>query len=89
MSFWTKLFGAKAPEAAPGIDHAGFTIYPEPEGQGNRWRIGARIEKEVNGTLMTHQMIRADTLDSAEAARDASLAKARMLVDQQGEAIFG
>ena len=92
MSFWSKLFGggsgSRGSSAPEPEDHAGFAIYPEPVNDGGRWRIGARIEKSVDGTLRTHQMIRADTLDNAEAAAAASLAKARMLIDQQGEAIF-
>jgi len=91
MSFWSKLFGGGGGGAAPksaGVDHAGFTIHARPINDGGRWRIGARIEKDIDGTVKTHQMIRADTLDSAEAASEASVSKARMLIDQQGDAIF-
>ena len=44
--------------------------------------------EEIDGTLKTHHMVRADTLESAEAATEAALAKARMLIDQQGDTIF-
>ena len=47
------------------------------------------IEKELDGQIRTHQMIRADTYQSADAATEASLFKAKQLIDQQGEAIFG
>ncbi|WP_108483461.1 HlyU family transcriptional regulator [Oceaniglobus ichthyenteri] len=90
MSLWSRLFGGGggAPAAPQGETHAGFTIYPEPVNDGGRWRIGARIEKQIDGTLQSHKMIRADTLDSAEAATEASLKKAKMFVDQQGDDIF-
>ncbi len=92
MSFWSKLFGGgsggnAAPEM-PGETHDGFTIYAEPVNEGGRWRIGARIEKDIDGTLKSHRLIRADTLESRDAAASASFAKARMLIDQQGEDIF-
>jgi len=95
MSLLSRLFGrrdtgdAPAPApAGPAEDYQGFTITPEPIRDGGAWRIGARIEKEVGGERKSHHLIRADTLDTAEAAADASLAKARVLIDQQGERLF-
>ena len=89
MSLWSRLFGGGGGAATPPSEtHEGFTIYPAPVNDGGRWRIGARIEKEIDGVVKTHQMIRADTLESAEAAGEASVAKAKMLIDQQGDGIF-
>ena len=90
MSFLKKLFGGgggNSPSAAPEI-HNGFSIYAEPVNDTGGWRISARIEKEIDGQLKSHRMIRADTLQGKDAAIEASLAKAKMLVDQQGEDIF-
>lgn len=93
MSLLSRLFGSKGSgdggaQAAPSEEHDGYRITPEPIPDGGKWRIGARIEREVDGAARSHTMIRADTLDSYEAAVEASLAKARMLVDQQGDRIF-
>ncbi|MFP7570001.1 HlyU family transcriptional regulator [Marivita sp. S2033] len=90
MSLLKKLFGGGGgtPPAAAAETHNGFTIYPDPINEDGRWRIGARIEKEIDGELKTHRMIRADMLESRAAAADASLAKARNLIDQQGDGIF-
>ena len=91
MSWLSKLFGGGAEPAGPSFpaeEHAGFTVTPAPVADGGKWRVGAVIEKEVGGEPKTHRMIRADTLESAEAAAAASLAKARMLIDQQGERLF-
>lgn len=92
MSLLSRLFGlggggGDAPSAAPET-HDGFTIRPEPVFEGGKWRIAATITKEVDGETRSHHMIRADLLDSAEDAAQASVAKARMLIDQQGERIF-
>ncbi|MFP7671821.1 HlyU family transcriptional regulator [Marivita sp. S0852] len=91
MSFLKKLFGGGggAAPSAPAEVHNGFTIYADPVKDGGTWRIAARIEKDIDGTVKTHQMMRADTLQSHEDAVKASLAKAKMLIDQQGETIFG
>lgn len=88
MSILSKLFGGGQKPPEPPETHDGFTIHVEPVADGPRWRIAARIEKEIGGEVKVHQMIRADTLESREAAAEATLAKARMLIDQQGETIF-
>ena len=91
MSFLKKLFGGggdAAPSSAPAEMHSGFAIYAEPVNEGGTYRIAARIEKEIGGEMKVHQMMRADTLQSHEEAVKASLAKAKMLIDQQGDTIF-
>ncbi len=92
MSFLKKLFGGggndNTPPSTPAEIHNGYTIFAEPVKDGGTWRIGARIEKEINGELKSHFMMRADTLQSFDDACKASLDKARMLVDQQGDSIF-
>ena len=91
MSILSKLFGGGGGNTPPvqGQDYQGFSIFVDPISDGPRWRIAARIEKEIDGEVKVHQMVRADTLESREAAAEATLAKARMLIDQQGETIFG
>ncbi|MGJ8602716.1 MAG: HlyU family transcriptional regulator [Marivita sp.] len=92
MSFLKKLFGgggsAKTPPSMPSETHNGFTITAAPVNDGGTWRIGARIEKEIDGEVKSHFMMRADTLQSFDDAAKASVDKARMLVDQQGDRIF-
>lgn len=81
------LGGASKPAVAA-EEHNGFAIYPEPVKEGTQWRIAARIEKEVDGEVKVHRLIRADTLESEEAARAASVGKAKQVIDEQGERIF-
>lgn len=87
MSLFSRLFGGKTPEVEP-QSHAGFAIYPEPVQEGTKWRIAARIEKEIDGEIKSHRLIRADTLDSQEAAIQATLNKARQVIDEQGDQMF-
>ncbi len=91
MSLLNKLFGGgrdSQPEAEP-VPYEGFRIFPDPIREGTQYRIAARIEKEVGGELRTHQLIRADTLGDRDSAVTASVDKAKMLIDEQGERLFG
>lgn len=87
MPFWSRLFGAKpdSPAPAQGEDYKGFRITPAPVREGGQFRVGARIEKEGR----RHGLIRADTMASADEAAAVALAKARQVIDEQGERIFG
>lgn len=89
MSILKKLFGGggaggAAPEAEAET-YQGFTIRPEPIRDGATWRIAARIEKDGQ----SHHLIRADTLESFDAAAEASARKARQVIDEQGMRLFG
>lgn len=90
MSLFSKLFGGggSGPEAREPEVYKDFAITPDPIKEGARYRIAARIEKEVNGEMKVHQLIRADTLESLESAMTASLDKAKTVIDQQGERVF-
>jgi len=91
MSILKRLFGRagdKAPAEQPSETYKGFTITPQPAKDGGQFRIGALIEKDVGGTTRSHHLIRADRLESFEAAAQASLAKARQMIDEQGERLF-
>ena len=89
MSLLSKLFGGgSGPAKAEPEIHNGFRIFPEPASEGGGYRIGARIEKDVDGETKVHMMIRADTYQSKDTAIEASLTKAKLLIDQQGDAIF-
>ena len=89
MSLLSKLFGGggAAPEAEP-EEYDGFKITPTPAKEGPRYRIGALIEKEIDGALQSHTLIRADTLDDLQGAKDASVGKAKQLIDQMGDRLF-
>jgi hypothetical protein len=91
MSLLSRLFGGGGP---PKPRHAvetyrDFTIAPDPMREGARFRIRAHVTKEVGGETKSHTLIRADTLESEEAAVAASVGKAKQLIDEQGERLFG
>ena len=90
MSLLSRLFGSREhkPDPVTAEDYNGFRIIPEPIAEGSTYRISARIEKEIGGETMVHKLIRADTLQSHDEAKAASLNKAKQAIDQQGDALF-
>ena len=93
MSFLKKLFGgggaadatSKEPEA---IEYKGFQITPTPISEGGQFRISARIDGTVNGEAKTHTLIRADVIRDQTEAEEASVNKAKQMIDQMGDNLF-
>ena len=88
MSLLSKLFGARSKPSAPEQkpeEYNGFTIVPTPIREGSRFRLSARIEKGDR----IHTLIRADMLDDEMTAISASIAKAKRMIDEQGDRLFG
>lgn len=88
MSLLSKLFGSRPKTPAPAEgkpeDYNGFTIIPTPIRDGSRFRLSARIEKGDR----IHTLIRADMLDDLDGANAASVAKAKRMIDEQGDRLF-
>ncbi len=85
MSIFSRLFGGGAAPEPERETYEGFTITPTPVREGSRFRIGALIEKDGR----SHNLIRADMLETQEDANAASIRKARQMIDEQGERLFG
>lgn len=93
MSLFSKLFGggsgsSDATKPQP-VTHQGFAITANPSKEGGRFRVGATITKELGGEVKTHTLIRADTLEDMDTAIEVSIRKAKQMIDEQGERIFG
>lgn len=93
MSLFSRLFGSGGDKETTAetarITYEGFVIAPNPAKEGGRYRIGATITKTVNEEEKTHTLIRADTLEDKETAVEASIRKAKQVIDEQGERLFG
>lgn len=90
MSILSKLFGGSGggPAGPEPTEYQGFQITPDPMKEGSKFRISASISKEVAGETKTHKLIRADVLDSWDDAVDASVRKAKQMIDEQGDRLF-
>jgi len=91
MSLLSKLFGGgrsgPSPEAEPEI-YKDCRIFAEPVAEGGKFRLAARIEKDFDSETRTHALIRADMFDDRASAESAALAKARQVIDEQGDRLF-
>ncbi len=88
MSLFSRLFGGSKKSEPEPVAYEGFNIFPEPMAEGGKYRLSARIEKIVGGEHKTHQVVRADVFDSRDEAESLSVAKAKQVIDEQGERIF-
>jgi hypothetical protein len=91
MSLIKKLFGggeAAAPKEAEPELYKDCKIFPTPISESGGYRLSARIEKEVGGELKSQTLIRADIFNAADAAGEAAIGKAKLLIDQMGDKLF-
>jgi hypothetical protein len=89
-ALFSRLFGGGSEAAVEeAIEYNGYRIRPAPFRRGGQYQTCGVIEKEVRGETKEHRFIRAESHTSREAAVEFSLAKARQLIDEQGERLFG
>jgi hypothetical protein len=94
MSILGRIFGWLGTGAATGaepeaIEHDGYRIRPTPIREGGMFRLSATISRQIGDEVKQHHLIRADTFSSAEDAAEAAVAKAKRLIAEQGERMFG
>ena len=87
----SNLFGAPArpgTDTEPAVEYKGYRILASPIREGELWRVAGEISRDVEGGILRHRLVRADTLPDREQAVATTIAKARLVVDQQGERMF-
>ncbi len=95
MSFLRKLFGLEVTgsgnpaSAASTVAHEGYSITPDPIAEGGQFRLAARVSREINGEQKEHRLVRADMFSSREEAGEAAIRKAKQLIKEQGDNLFG
>ena len=87
---WRRLAGGGRADAdAEPVEYNGYRIRPAPYPRNGQFQTCGIIEKEVSGEVQEHRFVRAETHPSREAALAFSIAKAKQLIDEQGERLFG
>ena len=81
--------GGRPPAAEAGEDYNGFTIIADPLRQGGQFVTAGRIVKEDATGRKEHRFVRADTHASLDEAKSFTVQKARRLIDEQGDGLFG
>ncbi|MBS0243847.1 MAG: hypothetical protein JSS20_16865 [Proteobacteria bacterium] len=95
MSFWKSLFGGGSEKSSgPGkpareAEHNGFRIAATPYPESGQYQVAGTITKEIGGELKSHKFVRADRFASLDEAAEFSITKARQIIDQQGDRLFG
>jgi len=90
MKFLRGLGGAKTEEAIrrETVDYKGFRVEPTPRKGPGGWTTEGIIRKELGEETRSEHFIRADTLMNEDEAVEYSVAKARKIIDEQGDRLF-
>ncbi|WP_445396523.1 HlyU family transcriptional regulator [Zobellella sp. An-6] len=91
MFNWLKKLGGGAKPGGPRFEpqsYQGFDIYPEPKAEGGQYRLQGRIVQLKDGNRREYLLIRSDLLPSAELAAELMIAKAKRVIDENGERLF-
>jgi hypothetical protein len=87
---FARLFGDVAvdPEEDP-VEYNGYRIRPTPFPRLGQYQTAGMIEKDVGGETKEYRFVRAETHSSREEAIAFSIAKAKQIIDEQGDRILG
>ncbi len=93
MRFLRRLFSpgsgaSETPRADASVEYNGYTITPAPEKEPGGWRLAGTISKGTGAERKVHQLVRADTSPDREAMVAMTIAKAKRLIDEQGDRLF-
>ena len=86
----SRLFGGggAGQAAAEPVEYEGYRIRPAPFASKGQYQTCGTIEKEIGGELKQHQFIRAESHPTRDQAVEFSIAKAKQIIDEQGDRIF-
>ena len=79
--------GGKLAETAE-QEYNGYTIRPAPFEDHGQWITSGVIEKRVDDEVKQHHFIRADMYPGRESAAEASVFKAKQMIDMMGDGVF-
>ena len=94
MSFLKRLFGLSGspkaePAAAAEIEHAGYLVRATPYREAGQWQLCGVIAKEIDGERREHRFVRADRFSDVDTAVEMTFVKARLIIAEQGDGLFG
>lgn len=88
------LFAAGSPgpgreDGGATVDYKGYRIRPASRREGSQWLTVGVISKDFGGEVKEQQFIRADTYSSKQDADACAVTKARQIIDERGDNLFG
>ncbi len=81
--------GGEGGPPAETVEYKGYRIKPAPYRNNGVFQTAGTIEKDGPDGLREHRFVRADTHPNREDAIAFSVAKAKQMIDLQGDRIFG
>ncbi len=75
-------------ESEKAVDYKGYTIRPILYLEGSQWLTAGVITKQFADGVKEHRFVRADTHGTKDDAEAFSIAKAKKIVDEQGDRLF-
>jgi hypothetical protein len=81
--------GASGEPAAAAVEYKGYRIRPTPYRANDHYQTAGTIEKDAPEGVKEHKFVRADTHNSRDDAIAFTVAKAKQIIDQQGDRMFG
>ena len=91
--FFSRLFGggskveSSVPEK-PDETYKDVEIRALPQADGGQWRVRGQLTKIIDGASVTRSFMRADVMNSKEEAAVASIGKAKLIIDQNGDMLW-
>ena len=91
--FLKRLFGAAANEntpqsSEPDESYKGVEVFARPDKEGSQWRVVGLLRKEVDGRTVERKFLRADLMADEATARTATVGKAKLIIDQNGDGLW-
>ena len=77
-----------AAASADAVEYKGYAIRPASRKDGSHWLTVGSIAKQFEDGVKEHHFIRADTHPSKDVADDCAVAKAKRIIDEQGDRMF-
>jgi hypothetical protein len=81
--------GRAAEPEMPAVEYKGYSIRPAPYLNNGQYQTAGVIQKDAADGVKEHRFIRAETHPSREDAAAFAITKAKQIIDQQGDRVFG
>ncbi len=90
IGFIKKLFRSDPVDepAALEFEYKGFKVSVKPRKVDGGYGVGGMISKEIDGQWLEQPFIRADSMVSKDVCVEVTVNKAKMTIDQMGDALF-
>lgn len=88
MFGWFKKDKAPKTVALDWIEYKGFQVAAQPVSEGGQYRVGGKITKGEGDEIKEHSFLRADLIPSEDEAKEFSITKAKLMIDQLGDRVF-